>query len=231
VPAIPPLKKWTPPTSLGCDGVMKAIHVLRKPCSESTVAGNVLRFGTGAINVDATRVDGRPRTTHADGNYSGAKSRIGDDASGMWSNAVGGGLKITKIETPTGRWPANVVFQHLPGCKEAGTKQVKGSQLNQVIHRSQSKSMSIGAQTDGFAHGYTDPLTGTETVTAWACAPGCPVATLDTQSGERPSGGSSTNVPRNVGLYEEGLRRRVITPRTDTGGASRYFKQFVGKPE
>lgn len=35
---------------------MKTIHVLRKPCSESTVAANVLRHGTGAINVDATRI-------------------------------------------------------------------------------------------------------------------------------------------------------------------------------
>ena len=35
---------------------MKSIHVLRKPCSESTVAANVLRHGTGGINVDGSRI-------------------------------------------------------------------------------------------------------------------------------------------------------------------------------
>jgi len=35
---------------------MKVIHLLRKPCSEPTVAANVLRWGTGALNIDATRV-------------------------------------------------------------------------------------------------------------------------------------------------------------------------------
>ena len=37
---------------------MKAIHVLRKPCSREagTVAANVLRWGTGALNINASRV-------------------------------------------------------------------------------------------------------------------------------------------------------------------------------
>ena len=45
---------------------------------------------------------------------------------------------------------------------------------------------------------------------------------------ESESGGSKTEKPRqsgNFGLYEGGLKRRMITPRFDSGSASRFFKQ------
>ena len=38
--------------------------LVRKPCSEKTVAANVLKWGLGGINVDGCRIDGKPRTTH-----------------------------------------------------------------------------------------------------------------------------------------------------------------------
>ena len=34
---------------------MRVIHVLRKPLSESTVAANTLKHGTGGLNIDASR--------------------------------------------------------------------------------------------------------------------------------------------------------------------------------
>jgi site-specific DNA-methyltransferase (adenine-specific) len=75
------------------------IVLARKPLSEKTVAANVLRWGTGALNIDATRVDGQPRTTHADGNR-------------VTSVAASGHLSGKKPHGPTpapeGRWPANL---------------------------------------------------------------------------------------------------------------------------
>jgi hypothetical protein len=56
------------------------------------------------------------------------------------------------------------------------------------------------------------------------CKPNCPVDKLERQSGERLSGGSGAKKPRQRGLYEDGLHSRIITPRTDTGTASRFFK-------
>lgn len=53
--------------------------------------------------------------------------------------------------------------------------------------------------------------------------PECAAAMLDKQSGERPSGGSDLQNARKVGLYKDGLKKRKITPRHDTGGASRFF--------
>ena len=166
---------------------MKVIHLLRKPCSEGTVAANVLRHGTGAMNIDGCRVDGRPRTTHADGNYSGAKSRIGDDASGMWSNAFGGGLKITKNETPSGRWPANLVLQHLDGCHMVG---VHGGGHGFRQANSSGSDRHDGRESYRLRLGVQEAPKGREgeVVPEWKCEPGCPVAALDAQSG---TGGAS----------------------------------------
>ena len=36
--------------------------LVRKPCSEKTVAANVLKWGTGALNIDAARTNGKPNT-------------------------------------------------------------------------------------------------------------------------------------------------------------------------
>jgi len=37
--------------------------------TEKTIAENCLKWGTGGINIDESRVEGKPRTTHADGSY------------------------------------------------------------------------------------------------------------------------------------------------------------------
>jgi DNA modification methylase len=74
------------------------IVLARKPLSESSIAANVLKHGTGAINVDGCRVDGKPRTTHKGGNFTGNSS----------SSAI---FPMPNIQTsePEGRWPANLI--------------------------------------------------------------------------------------------------------------------------
>ena len=73
---------------------------------------------------------------------------------------------------------------------------------------------------------------GTETVAVWVCEDGCPVAALDDQSGERPgmSGGGATLENSNKKTGREvvpAFNRKPSAPfiRSDTGGASRFFKQ------
>ena len=77
------------------------VIIARKPLSERTVAANVLTWGTGAINVDATRIQGKPRTTHAGGN------KVGNRA-GASSYVVG--EEGHTYEGAQGRFPANVVL-------------------------------------------------------------------------------------------------------------------------
>lgn len=71
------------------------IVLARKPLSEKTVAANVLRWGTGAINVDGCRIETSERWQVA----------VGSDFAGD------GGWKDTPRQShPSGRWPANVVL-------------------------------------------------------------------------------------------------------------------------
>ena len=71
------------------------IVLARKPLSEGTVAANVLRWGTGALNIDATRIatdESTKRTSNAGTNGDGW--RMGKSAHINGSD--------------TGRWPANL---------------------------------------------------------------------------------------------------------------------------
>lgn len=74
------------------------ICVARKPLSERSVAANVLKHGTGAINVDACRVEAKVKT-----GWAGAEA-----GAGTW-NADNCGLRKAGDARPVqGRWPANV---------------------------------------------------------------------------------------------------------------------------
>jgi DNA modification methylase len=77
------------------------ICLARKPLSEGTVAANVLRWGTGAINVDATRIETDDRLL-VKGNSS--ESGISKGIYGSQSSRdtkMGAGQSL-------GRWPANI---------------------------------------------------------------------------------------------------------------------------
>ena len=201
---------------------MRVIHVLRKPLSEGTVASNVLKHGCGGLNIDASRVGA---TDYFGG---GAKmSSSGHTLSKFDPYEKGSGWVAGSV---SGRWPANVILQHHDGCRCEGTKKVKGtgpraggsgSRFNDPGNLLSSKGHE-GVRTNHEGHADKD---GTETVANWICEPGCPVKVLDEQSGDRPSGGSPTKHDRRVGIYEDGLKQRMITPYKDTGGASRFFKQ------
>lgn len=64
-----------------------------------------------------------------------------------------------------------------------------------------------------------------------SCAPGCPVAELDVQGGERAPGGALTGSEpsaKTAGVYNPFAGRGPWEPYNDTGGASRFF--FTAKP-
>ena len=93
------------------------IVVARKPLSKKSVAENVLKWGTGGLNIDVSRIgltsqkdlddyrfnmDGNLRTTKKDG-----------EKLGMYD----GGWKVEKEqkELPEGRWPANIILDEEAG--------------------------------------------------------------------------------------------------------------------
>jgi site-specific DNA-methyltransferase (adenine-specific) len=74
------------------------IVVARKPVI-GTVAENVLQYGTGAINIDATRIQGADALQ--------GRSRHGG---GIVGNASSFELPDSKSSMPAGRWPANIIL-------------------------------------------------------------------------------------------------------------------------
>src|SRR5699024_7932009 len=82
------------------------IVLARKPLAEKTVARNVLAHGTGAINVDACRIetpDGLPAYSYPNG-PGGNTFTAGGAPDGTRAAPVSG--------NPSGRWPANVLLDH-----------------------------------------------------------------------------------------------------------------------
>lgn len=140
---------------------MITITLARKPLSEGSVARNVLRWGTGGLHIDASRI------------------RLGDTG---------------------GRWPANVVFQHLPGCQRVGVTLVrghrgypngpKGNQGRNTYSDRWDESWG-----DQAVSGYAD-ADGNEAVEVWDCIEQCPVDHLNRQTVELPPVGMSKGVAR-----------------------------------
>jgi DNA modification methylase len=101
VPSTDDAKKWS-----GWGTALKPAHepiiLARKPLSEHTVAANVLRWGTGALNIDGCRIelaDGEPLNDGLQGDY----VRMGTGAvDSQW------GFKRVDRAAGLGRWPANV---------------------------------------------------------------------------------------------------------------------------
>lgn len=96
VPATEAAKQWDgwgtalkPATEIIC--------LVRKPLSEATVAANVLRWGTGALNIDGCRVEGQIPAF----DYFETGSKRGYDG------GIKGGARTGKQRE--GRWPANVI--------------------------------------------------------------------------------------------------------------------------
>ena len=91
---------------------MRSIHVLRKPCSESTVAANVLRHGTGGLNIGESRLawaspeDGAVTTAAAAGYHKSERQGkvIQSPSLGHYN------LGESYAPPASGRWPANLVL-------------------------------------------------------------------------------------------------------------------------
>ncbi len=91
---------------------LEPITVARKPIAEKTVAANVLAYGTGAINIDASRV---PLTGDSDAaafeSNHRVTERLPENRNGQNLGLHDGGWKqrVGEAVIPPGRWPANLI--------------------------------------------------------------------------------------------------------------------------
>jgi site-specific DNA-methyltransferase (adenine-specific) len=166
------------------------ILVFRKPF-KGPLFKNVLQHGTGALNIDATRVAHSSKEDFERHKLQveavRARGGVREDS---WKNTsdLCGANEVTEA----GRWPANSLFSHHPQCERLDA--------------------------------------------AWVCAPGCPVAHLDAQSGDRPSTLTGRADPHTSHTHPGtefnenstflGKRTHHSNVYADSGGASRFFAQF-----
>ena len=194
------------------------IAVCRKPF-DGTYAEHVLEHGTGALNIDASRIGPNP-------GWSYPKGKGG-------SPCHKGGFKDIACESTAGRWPTNVILQHLPECELVGTKRVRtGTAVKRNLpeegasQRLDLKARSYRKDDDGYAG-----EDGKEEVEEYRCAPGCPVAELDCQSvesgmhgaGSSRGGGAGTAANRSLFRGPGKPSASTGTRYGDAGGASRFF--------
>ena len=199
------------------------ITLLRKPL-EGSVADNTLKHGCGAINIDASRVSSHDKTKNHSRKSESSKSK------GIYGDSNEQETHQTKGQE-IGRWPANFILTHKEECELVGTKKVKSNG-----HWTQKANIGKFYE-GGWSHQEVDEGNkmsdedGRETVANWTCVEGCPVKTLDRQSGVSKSTGG--RIGNSQGAYshlgETGFKDNAIKGESgfgDTGGASRFFKQF-----
>lgn len=174
------------------------VIVARKPLI-STVAVNVQQYGTGALNIDASRV------TTTDSLNGGAYAKEGKerhDGDENWRFKREGGAG--EFQQPAGRWPPNLLLSHTPECESY-----------QCIDPACPDAATY--------HDHPDKPD--------VCAPDCPVAEMDRQSGVSKSVGG--RIGNKAGIGAHGIYGAYESDAVkgdpgygDTGGASRFFPVF-----
>lgn len=199
----------------------------RKPLSESTVAANVLKWGTGALNIDGCRVN------------SGPSSSVERRKSKAPGESVGGTGWTTPARPPeynqqrpgeeAGRWPAHLVLSHDENCVLVGTEKVKGSRVEKPCPDPEISGHKWGTMQGNRGPRGIGDENNEETVEVWACVPGCPVRMLDDQAGVRKSGTGAVMRASAKGYRPNALGAESRPEGTkmveygDSGGASRFF--------
>jgi site-specific DNA-methyltransferase (adenine-specific) len=95
-PATPEAETWQG-WGTALKPAFEPVIVARKPI-EGTVANNVLRWGTGGLNIDGSRIGSETISTHnaPKGSFAGGEPDRGSDTS--------------SYKQHTGRWPANIIL-------------------------------------------------------------------------------------------------------------------------
>ena len=225
---------------------MLVIHVLRKPLSEGSVASNILKHGTGGMNIDRCRIGVAGGSTTPSG-MDRFNARLAEQ--GYRPDAYTQGAPPPP--PPSGRWPANLILQHQEGCEQDGTMQVRGAVSHTFQPVKTSKGHAGGGGSNATSrHPEGHPVSerlrfnhaddeGMETVSAWDCTEDCPVKELDEQVGIRTSGKLEPHHQRHQPRLssdrcygdDAGIPETASAGKSfggDKGTVSRFFKQVGG---
>jgi len=217
---------------------IEPIILFQKPY-EARPVDDITRTGAGALNIGAGRLAFQSRADEATSHPSGQATSepgsfggsVGAERSAFQPSRGRAGEASAPPGPPggaeTGRWPPNFALVHTPECKKVARKRVEtgmasgggASGTNAVYGRMKPRKEG---QPD---EGYADP-DGMETVDVWECAPGCPVAELDAQAGERSSGNGPVNRQQDGGYNKDWPMGMQAAVYGDVGPASRFYPTF-----
>lgn len=193
--------------------------VTRKPL-EGSVVENVLKHGTGAINIDGSRIktgdnlNGGAYADNSEGRHDGDEN---------WRLKAQGSDAFVQ---PQGRYPANLALIHNEDCEIVGKKKVftgmavfKNTEEGSLQDSGGLKRLPHGE----YGHADTD---GTETIDEWDCSEGCAVKELGDQSGGTKSRVRTGGEYQPLDNSQENWRfLRSSGGFNDCGTSARFFYQ------
>lgn len=107
------------------------ICMARKPLSEPTVASNCLKWGTGGINIDESRVAG---------NWGGSPNRTNSPETKQVYGDYG---KIESEQSPLGRFPANLIHDNSEEVRECFPETKSGAHKAGQPRNAESKTSYV----------------------------------------------------------------------------------------
>lgn len=192
-------------------------YLFRKPISEDTIADNVLRWGTGAINIDGCRIGGKPPSVPQP-IFNSPTGRTYGMKTGEGRNGEGRNGEMSQAQ---GRFPANLVLVHNEDCRLIGYRDDEGYTINRFVDG--AKPFGNGA-----GHGYETEKINSGQVEVWECSENCPVRILNEQSGDKRGAAAPVKSGydgKSRGIYGD-YEQRGDDGQTfygDIGGAARFF--------
>lgn len=211
-PISPEAKEWK-----GWGSALKpaweVIIMARKPFKGS-LTNNVLKYGTGALNIDATRV---------------GSDVMPAQQTKTETTEIGWEKKGYTTPEKTGRFPANVILTHSAGCRKVGeTEETVGTHCNN--RNELGECLGHKDKNGRFGETIHGPDNKKQSkVELYVCEEGCPVKELNKQAPavgnaykatrkKKTTGGSGDSWTN--GGKEEGEDNGIYD---GLGGASRFF--------
>jgi DNA modification methylase len=194
----------------------------RKPLAQPNIARQVLDTGTGALNVDGCRV-AYAGTADEDGATPQGRCTSKESAAIGAEPDAGRHLERIAFDRPdtAGRWPANLLLSHSAACD------FRGVVLTESAPWPRTRPPG-GISTNGHRGQETvPPRPEQECAPVWDCAPDCPVAAMNAQSGASASTMHPRGDSRASTFNASPAPSASSTGYADTGGAARYFNTFA----
>jgi site-specific DNA-methyltransferase (adenine-specific) len=210
--------------------------VLAMKAMDGTIAHNALTHGVAGMNIDASRIacDGgspaaqRRATAKATGHSPMQDSVLGvqtaNEAEAMGKIGRRGSAEVYAAERPaesSGRWPANIILEHHPDCKQIGTTVIKGDHRSDCNGTRPSGFANVGAESGDSVPNAR--VYGNEEVPVYECHPDCPIGMLGDKArflycakASKKERGTGNNHPTVKPL--EVMRYLLTLLSTPTGG-------------